>query len=508
MSSIEKYEDWEKRKVFLDTDTLTWWDNGIIQRFHRAEKIPIYGLEPGPAGSWDCCYTTVWGSVLIENGVYRIWYWGQGEAEKDSDMLDRPHVCYAESEDGIHWKKPDLKITGQHKYPGNNLLALPGAAMSVVPAIPGTGVDAKYLMALIQYDWPLEPDVTDVPGNERDSGTFIYASDDGLHWRKITKLFCHGDWACLYFDPASKKYLLYNKTGAVSGLCPRRIGIGLESKDGVHWEGYDGVRRWHECFVPDDYDDEIAQRMGFLIAEYYGVGVYRAGEILISIEDIFTVSNPLRQMMAQNPAGLCHFRLGFSHDGLIWRHPKGRPVWLALGNPGEPDAGFMTPSNTFVESGEDLLFYYGGSRYDHGWILNPDFSARKDVPRTDERDSCRVMMAKIKRDRFASLAATYKGMFDVEAGPRKGNALFINASCPNGSIRVAIAEKEPYHGALRKSDNLPGFSFDDCVPFVGDKIKAQVMFKNASISQIPENKHLTIRFEVRKGEVFAYEWGG
>ncbi len=37
------------RRVFLDIDSLSQWDVDLVQRFPKAEKVPITGLEPGPA---------------------------------------------------------------------------------------------------------------------------------------------------------------------------------------------------------------------------------------------------------------------------------------------------------------------------------------------------------------------------------------------------------------------------------------------------------------------------
>lgn len=498
-----------KKRIFLNTDGLTQWDLNIYQRFPEPEKVKISGLEPGSCGSWDSGLTTIWGTVLKEKNLFRMWYWGQPETPSYDVSPDLPFVCYAESEDGIDWNKPDLGITGKNKYPGNNLLTLPGCCMGVVHALPKT--DAKYLMALIRYNVPLVPDVTDIPENKLDcpGGTYIYASDDGLHWRLLTKVFMHGDWACLYADKETNRYLLYNKVGAMHGLTSRRSAIVVQSEDGIHWEGYDGVGAWHECFVPDDYDDVIAKQYGGILAEYYGVGIYRCGDILVSVEDIFIVWPPLRQCFAQNPNGLCHFRLGFSHDGLIWRHPPGRPVWLSLGCPGEFDAGFMVPSSSFVEHNDELFFYYGGSRYDHGWCINSDFSLNRNIPLSDHKNTAKIMMAKIKKDRFASLSSTYSGRFDVDAEHRYGDFLYINCRCnsPDSYIRVAIAEKQgPYHGALRKSENLPGFGFDDCIPVTGDHIRGCVKFKNNHLTSISTDMPITLRFELNKAEIFGYEW--
>lgn len=497
------------KRVFLDLDGLTAWDHRVTLRYPRAEKVPITGLEGGSTGEWDAAGTTSFGSVIIEGGLFRMWYYGIRVPNHYGEQLDLPLVCYAESDDGIHWRKPDLKITGQNRFPGNNLLSLPGAITGVVRTLPGA--DSKYLASTFVYPIPAEPDVQDVPGNpdplHGGHGTHIWASDDGLHWRHVTKAVQHNDNSCLFTDFENNRYLLYNKVMGMHGLTLRRMWIGLESRDGKHWEGYEGIGRWRETFVCDDYDDLRAQQHGFLHAEMYCVGVYRAGGVLVSVETIFDVSPPLRDIFAANPSGLCHTRLGYSHDGYKWRYPKGRPTWLERGAPGELDAGWIMPAATLVEHGDDLLFYYGGSRFDHDWNMNPDFSLRTDIPLEQHRDQSRVMMARIKRDRFASLAAVSKGCFDVDIGYRPGEQLFVNVQAKGGSVRVALAEKwGPGVGEIRKHDALPGFSFDDCVPITGDHVHAPVHFKNAKLASIPRDLPLTLRFELNRAEIFAYEW--
>jgi len=243
------------KRVFLDIDSLTQWDHHVTQRFPQAEKVPLTGLEPGSTGPWDAAATTSFGSVLKEDGLFRMWYYGQRVPRSVTEQTDLPTVCYAESEDGIHWRKPDLKLTGQRLYPGNNILAIPGAPCGVVPALPGT--DTKYLACTITYAIPLEEDIQDVPGIPDPlgggNGTQIWASDDGLRWRHVTRILAHGDNACFYADRATNRYRLHNKVGGMHGMTTRRMWIGLESRDGKHWEGYEGPRRWRETFVCDDY---------------------------------------------------------------------------------------------------------------------------------------------------------------------------------------------------------------------------------------------------------------
>src|SRR4029077_16992831 len=123
-----------------------------------------------------------------------------------------------ESRDGIHWTKPDLKITGQKRYPGNNLLRFPGPFLSVVRALPGAPF--KYLAAGLMYPaFPTEADVwSAADGFEYNGGgTYLFGSDDGFSWKQLTRrpLIQHGDVALLHADHLRGRYLLYQKMGIV-----------------------------------------------------------------------------------------------------------------------------------------------------------------------------------------------------------------------------------------------------------------------------------------------------
>jgi hypothetical protein len=89
-----------------------------------------------------------------------------------------------------------------------------------------------------------------------------------------------------------------------------------------------------------------------------------------------------------------------------------------------------------------------------------------------------------------------------------GDELFVNVQAKNSVVRVAVAENaDRYHGSVRKSDSLPGFSFDDCIPITGDQIRAPVRFRKASLPQLPPDVDLCLRFELTRAEIFAFEWG-
>lgn len=492
----------DTRRLFLDTDSLRAWDAGVIQRFPRAEKLRVTGLEPGPAGSWDSRLTSIYGSVLKEGGEFRMWYCCMPDAQSHGEYADHGLICYAQSDDGLAWRKPDLRLAAQRRWPGNNLLPMPGFVMGVAPALPAAS--AKYVAAMRltapEPDFPYPPEIP-----FKGVGTYILASDDGLHWRSLSDgpVATIGDVACLVADPLSQRYLLYQKGVLLHGLDARRSFLGAVSADGKSWPAPPPGPGWAESFLADDYDDVLAAHRGFRIADTYGVAVYRAGNLYVAVQDLFYIGSPLRFDANTNPNGLCAFRLAFSHDALSWRFPKGRPEWLTLGKPGDFDAGFAVSANTFVEHDDHLLLYYGGSRYDHGWCINADFSLNTDVPLEHQRNSAEIALARIRKDRFASLAATYRGVFDLDVDPsgggRSGERLFVNVDCPRGRLRVAAYE-------AGKKQPLPGFSLDDCVPIVADSTRAEVRFREKALASIPRGMPLFLRFEISAGEVFGYEW--
>ena len=497
-----------KKHIFLDIDNVVEWDLGIYQHFPKPEKIPTTGLEGGPTGSWNARLAAGWGSILYEDGKFRGWVCNMPSIGGLDENADVWLTAYIESDDGFVWRKPNLRITGQDRWPGNNLLKLPGCIMSVVRPLHGAGF--RYLAATIQIAPPYPGVCDDGSVIYNGNGTYLFASDDGFEWKQITAnpIIVHGDWACLHVDRTRGRYLLFNKIGVNHGLTSRRSNIVVESKDAVHWEGYEGYRQWHMCFAPDDYDDIIAAAHGFRIGEFYNHAIHQVDKLYVAVQTLFMVGLPLRNIMGQNPAGQALMRLAFSHDGMIWRHPRGRPAFIEGGPPGSPDAGFITSQGNIVDVGEDQYLYCFGSKVDHGFGILPDFRLDPNIPFEDQERNSTPFVAKFKRDRFASLASTYRARFDVEIGPVQGKELRINAvTRGDGVIKVAIAEQSiPLHLCPRKSEFLPGFSFEDCVPFVGDSVGEPIRFKKKTIADLPVGKSFILRFEINRGEVFGYEW--
>lgn len=79
-------------------------------------------LRRGAAGQPDSVFASLYGTVFLQDGKFRMWYGAVDDMKEFSPGRSNMRLAYAESEDGIHWIKPKL---GLYSYKGsrdNNLL--------------------------------------------------------------------------------------------------------------------------------------------------------------------------------------------------------------------------------------------------------------------------------------------------------------------------------------------------------------------------------------------------
>ena len=81
----------EIRQLFLDDYLIDSMKN-MTRTVHQASKHPDNPIVQ-PTEPWEDNIVLIFGSVIRDNGKYRMWYYGGGG------------LSYAESNDGIKWKK-------------------------------------------------------------------------------------------------------------------------------------------------------------------------------------------------------------------------------------------------------------------------------------------------------------------------------------------------------------------------------------------------------------------
>ena len=174
--------------------------------------------------SWN--WSGVAHTVLQDGDSYRMYYRGHlfktlpGKLEES-----KPVVCYAESQDGIHWVKPDLGIVEYEGSKQNNIIV--------------DGIGALNFMPVIDENpaCPREERYKALAGLKEEGGLFAYKSPDGIHWTLLQEkpVITNGafDSANLAFwDPSLGKYRAYW----------RIFTAGVTEKDNWKPAGYRAIR--------------------------------------------------------------------------------------------------------------------------------------------------------------------------------------------------------------------------------------------------------------------------
>lgn len=159
-------------ELFADGALIEQLRGGAQLRLHHpvAREVAIVFDEP-----WEGSASAAYVSVFQDGGVYRMYYRGlqYDVAKRRVSHPNPPVICYAESDDGIAWRKPRLGICEFQGSRDNNIVwAGPGAAEFAVfrddnPAAPA---DARYKMMVAEYQ----------------KGLTVLKSPDGLHWTPLS----------------------------------------------------------------------------------------------------------------------------------------------------------------------------------------------------------------------------------------------------------------------------------------------------------------------------------
>jgi len=227
---------------------------GLRREFGKLDKLPAPVLEdiPGRRACWAC--------VLREpDGLYRMWYqsvanagahelakagvWGRGAEfgyflERHPEAVRETQtsvISYAESDDGIHWRKPDLGLIEWQGSTANNIV-LDGVAAAKHYANTLTNMDtvsvvrdgdepdpAKRYKMICHWETihvhDNHPTLSDLGRSEEylqrcraSRAKYLNTSPDGIHWERHTPcalpLF-HDTQNIMFYDRCLGKHVAY-----------------------------------------------------------------------------------------------------------------------------------------------------------------------------------------------------------------------------------------------------------------------------------------------------------
>ncbi len=437
----------------------------------------------------DNVATHFYGTVLQEDGKFRMWYYAIHATSADGGIRISP-VCYAESDDGINWIRPAL---GQVEWRGNtanNLIALgPNptegcSGVSVIRDDDDPDPDRRYKM--VYGKRRRGPD-----GKILNWIVRTATSPDGLHWTELPGLVSG--------DKFSELASLYKHNGLYivnSHLRIRGEGDRQEGRQGYAWISTDFVN-WLPESAPSFKTAEPMDGSGWgthglpgdedYLQVHLGVGATSLGNVAVGLYGMWYQRQPNWGEGGIN----CDLGLLISHDGLHFDEVvKGRPYIRSEESPAVPVPGFNYPTilcqtNSILNVGDETWIYHGRWRNVEFQQLGTIANDGKNVARNYWGG---VGLARLPRDRWGALALSE----EAEAGSAwttpvmltADSRVLVNASGLPG-LRFEIADE--------RFQPLPDFGEGVADDATHDALAAEVRWKNRSLRELAGQ---TVRFRI------------
>jgi hypothetical protein len=154
-----------------------------------------------------------------------------------------------------------------------------------------------------------------------------------------------------------------------------------------------------------------------------------------------------------------------------------------------------------VRNGDELWFYYYGTRFSHaGWWELPDevyqaAGVTKGNVRANTFSS--IYVAKLRLDGFVSLrAGATAGEVVTKALPVNGTSLFVNGNAQAGTLKAELLDT---NGAV-----IPGYTLANSVPLQTDSVHAKLQWQGVTDLSGLAGRSVKIRFSVQNADLYSF----
>jgi len=429
-------------------------------------------------------------TVLHEAGRYRLWY----AASKVADPA-ASYVCYAESDDGLAWQRPELGLCEYEGSARNNILCCGrdlhlGSVFMDPSAPPEERYKAIAPRGRYYRDGQPDPDMTreqhkallaDVEVGGVDArrraqaievrmGVCASVSPDGIHWRNLADPILDVGASMLdthnlaSFDASQGQYVAYLR----GHLDRRRL---IRRSEGDEFTRLGQPRPCLMCDTQDPVDDDMYNSC---YCPYPG--------------------QPLHLMFPSiyhRMASTVDIQLAVSRDGYLWTRPERRPIIDRSHEEGEYGTLYASPDLVAPGNGEWRLAFVANQR-------RHDFLRRgRAYPQDGE-----IRWAVWREDRLAGLEALSDGVVTLVQRQCAGRELRLNYRTEDdGWVKVELVnlpETPPV-------EVLPfeGFSLGEAETLTGDELSRLVRWRGKSDLSSLQGTDISVRLHLHRAKVFA-----
>ncbi|MEX2306809.1 MAG: hypothetical protein WD738_04420 [Pirellulales bacterium] len=476
-------------QLFLDDHLIADMKN-LRRDLKQPTKHPANPLII-PDQPWERRMIELYGTVLFDDDTqsFRCWYL----ASESGSAKPEYYICYAESKDGIHWKKPFVGSEPFGPYQRHNIVIPGGHGISVIKDVDDADPQRRYKAA---------------------GGDIFATSPDGSHWKVENNRYAVGkNDTCSSLVRWKDEYLYFvrNQEPETGTTVP-------DPKTGKNWTGtMRGVglstssdfRTWTEkrsIFRTDERD-------GFPWVQPHALCVTAYGDVLIGLL-------PIMQIIPEegnNIMGTVHVELMISRNGRNWDRVADRGVFMPFDKP-EPknrrkwDARFHPGANMFVKDDMVYIYYFGtkvlfgeGSWQDGSLRFGGAVAPAKFVEQVHTKPRpFGIGLATIPADRLLSLRPVnweMEGVLKTRPLLLSGQHLLVNADVAPGDLHVALLD----------ADGRPinGFAHEDSIATPHDKLRYRIVWRNEdgekSLQHAPSEQPFALEFRFSNGDLYAFQ---
>ncbi|NQT91391.1 MAG: hypothetical protein HQ559_01420 [Lentisphaerae bacterium] len=469
-------------EVLFEMHPAVYWRTGrvdVVQNRARIDPDPVLVGDSAVDGGG----ASIYGTVLHDGGVYRMWYqatprdWGE-----DNMAL----VCYAESDDGREWRKPELGLVEYGDGP-NNLCNL-GVHCPSVFIDPDSPASHRY-----RATGCVSPSVDGCHKGAEHAGYYTFHSQDGLHWEmdSTTPTWDSVDVITSIYHPGQRRGIAVMKFNPVLRGFMRRVFYSADFRDGSWSEALPAL-------IPDEFDDICAVTRGFASGDYYGTAMLPAGTGTVAM--IWQFRHRLPRPgggQASGMYGVVDISLAYqAAPGACWQHQSGRPDFVSASD--QPWAkGGIYSANSPVEVGDEHWLYVCGSPFEHAYSVNEkgETDERLLAERTTAAVCSRIGVARFPKYRLFGFRAHPEGALCLKLKvPAKPWDMYLNYECEHGG-----------HIEVLLQDALGTKTYGTAARLEGDAAEAKVMWDDGARRGIAAGGEFAVQLIMRHATVYAFE---
>ncbi|MBI5775530.1 MAG: hypothetical protein HZA89_17555 [Verrucomicrobia bacterium] len=481
-----------RRELFVDDFLIERLAGKAELRLHHPELKEIVLVHDAPWEGSGSGYH----SIFKDGGLYRMYYkaWHLAVTKGKVDTGTHPlFCCYAESDDGIRWRKPEL---GLHEFNGakaNNIVIASGKLGAL-------NVDAGH-PAVFKDENPAAPPDACYKAFVRSSnpnGLLPFKSPDGIHWSPmsdapvLTKLGAFDSQNLAFWDAARGEYRAYWRIFTAGVTTDKEWKPGgyrairtATSKDFLNWNPHADVK----------YVDSPAEALYTNQVKPY----HRAPHLLLGFPTRYVERGWNDSMKALPELEHREWRAGANER-------YGTAITEALFMASRDGVKFKRWNEAFLRPGIEREGTWNYGQQYLAWHLVETKSALEGAP--DELSlyasesywtgtSSALRRYTLRLDGFVSVRAPMGGgELVTKPFTFTGGKLTLNfATSAAGGIQVELqnAGGQP----------LPGFTLADCPPIFGDALERAVTWKGGGDVSALAGKTVRLRFAMKDADLYA-----